>query len=258
MSMHKPKHSTQLPKGLPINLGYFTVDKENPLKKYYNPVNIPVRKINHYSINTFEAFRNNSSSTELDTSEPIRTTRTALKRNNLKVYNMVNQLDWFDVALSDEGVRSWIDDRLKEKENIYLVLGYMLLDRVTVQAKSDEQLTPPSASDEERPTVLERGVDDQSSGSQQPPANSKQPRMSLHATFEGDTIYAVEYQKLKFGSFLRRRNVERAQFPYKSGHRWTMMEYEKDEVGVLFQPEQPPKEWKRWSKKIGKIDIGAV
>ncbi|KAF9561898.1 hypothetical protein CPC08DRAFT_817446 [Agrocybe pediades] len=252
MSMHKPKHSTQLPKGLPINLGYFTVDKENPLKKYYNPVSVPVREINHYSINTFEAFRNNSSSTELDASDsPVLTTRTALKRNNLKVYNMDQQLDWFDVALCDKGVRSWIEDRLKEKENIYLVLGYILLDRVTVQARSDEQLTPPSASDEERPTVLERGVDDQSSGSQQPP-------MSLHATFEGDTICAVEYQKLKFRSFLRRRKVERARFPPKSGHCWTMMEYEKDEVGDLFQPEKPRKEWGNWSMKIGKIDMGAV
>ncbi|KAF9561917.1 hypothetical protein CPC08DRAFT_707101 [Agrocybe pediades] len=163
---------------------------------------------------------------------------------------MINIPIWFNVALRDEGVRSWIDDRLKEKENIYFVVGYVLLDRTTVQAR-DEQLTPLSATNEERPAILDRGDNYQSLGSQQAPRSS-QSRKSLNATFEGDIIVAVEYQKLKFGSFPGRRKAEHAHVSIK-GDSWTMMEYGKDEVGVFFQPEKPRKEWKHWSMKMGKI-----
>ncbi|KAF4620477.1 hypothetical protein D9613_001140 [Agrocybe pediades] len=87
MSMNTPEHFTQLPDAqrLPINLGYFTVDKEIPLKKYYNPVNVPGSEVHDFELTTLKAFHNNLSLTGLDAS--VLTRWTALKENTIKVHN---------------------------------------------------------------------------------------------------------------------------------------------------------------------------
>ncbi|KAF9553312.1 hypothetical protein CPC08DRAFT_235142 [Agrocybe pediades] len=238
--MNAPEYFTQPPHSQrgEINLGCLTLDKEDPWKECYHPVEVAAPSETKVEAITLEAFQKSFSSTEPNAS--VLTTSTAMKENSVTVYKMANQLDWFDDALRNEGVRSWIGDRLKQKGNIYLVVGYCILDRTTVLAK-DEQVTPLSTPIEERPAILQEGVDGQSLGVEQALMRRNQSRKSsLNTTFEGDIIYAVQYQKLKFGNLLGGRKAERAQIGIDGG-RWTLMEFPRDEVGTFFQPKSSSK-----------------
>ncbi|KAF9561895.1 hypothetical protein CPC08DRAFT_707070 [Agrocybe pediades] len=153
---------------------------------------------------------------------------------------MVNILIWLDVAHRDEGVRSWIEDRLEEKENLYFVVGYVLLDRTTVQTR-DEQLTPLSTSNQERPAV----------------STIKVWVLNRHRAIASQGSHSRRHWK---GASLALSNIrnwildlslEGAEPNAFVFSRWTMLEYENDEV--LFQPQKPRKERKYWSMKMGKI-----
>ncbi|KAF4620479.1 hypothetical protein D9613_001146 [Agrocybe pediades] len=219
-----------------INLGCFTLDKQDPLKECYHPVNVAPPPETTVEAITLEGFQKIFSSIELDTS--VFTRSTTLKENSITVHKMVNQLDWFNAALRDEGVRSWIEDQLKQKGNIYLVVGYCIIDRTTVLAQ--EERSTPLASEliEEHPTILERGVADETAGNQLVTLRSQPSKKLLDRKFEGNITYAVQYQKLKFGPYLGVRKATRAQIGIDA--RWTLMNsIPNDEVGALFQPETP-------------------
>lgn len=177
-----------------LGLGFFTIDKKHPLQAHYNPVGAPRPEETKVEALTLEAFRKSMSWTELDTA--FLTTTTALNQNCVTVHKMVNQQDWFEAALRDEGVRVWIEDQLKVKGDIYLVVGYCVVDRTSILAREEER-SPVSTPGEERPAILDKDATMELSQSQ----SSK----SLNRTFEGNIIYAVQYQKLKFGLFMGRK-----------------------------------------------------
>ncbi|KAF9561896.1 hypothetical protein CPC08DRAFT_707071 [Agrocybe pediades] len=223
-----------------MHLGLFVLNKRQPLQNYYNPFlkqsptvadgvaglaatatngvipdgglicALHRPETNDVEVQDYESWTksNRSATFKLGLAKLLRTdlekgknADANMKGRLVEVHKMKNQLDWFEQAQKDPGVRKWFEAKFKHAKKFYMVVGFTAVVGMDFKAglggefKGDVHVQPPIPID---PTGMIPGPVEVGVG------GTVKSHEAAAGKYAKKVVFGVQYQKLKFNLFSRK------------------------------------------------------